>query len=115
MGTSYFLTRQLIVQNICAVSAFEAWLQSGQCFFYAFEEPGFSQLRTWESCVVCKNGKSKWQIWFELGILKKAFIFGGLENQMKEAAGNMSLASIYSWRKKLLGGWFAVCGLLQGW
>jgi hypothetical protein len=26
------------------------------------KKPGFSQLRTWESCVVCKNGKSKWQI-----------------------------------------------------
>ncbi len=58
MGTSYFLTRQLIVQNICAVSAFEAWLQSGQCFFYAFEETGF--FSTKDLGVLC--GMQKWKI-----------------------------------------------------
>jgi hypothetical protein len=62
MGPSYFLTRQLILQNICAVLAFEAWLQSGQCFFYAFEETRF--LSTKDLGVLCgmQNGKSKWQI-----------------------------------------------------
>ncbi len=54
--------------------------------------------------MVCKSGNSKWQILFELGILKKAFIFGGLENHMKEAAGNMSLAPIYSEEKNCLVG-----------
>ncbi len=58
MGTSYFLTRQLILQNICAVSAFEAWLQSGQCFFYAFEETRF--FSTKDLGVLC--GMQKWKI-----------------------------------------------------
>jgi hypothetical protein len=57
MGTSCFLTRQLIVQNMCAVSAFEAWLQSGQCF-YAFEESRF--FSTKDLGVLC--GMQKWKI-----------------------------------------------------
>ncbi len=58
MGTSYFLTGQLILQNICAVSASEAWLQSGQCFFYAFEEIRF--FSTKDLGVLC--GMQKWKI-----------------------------------------------------
>jgi len=46
--------------------------------------------------------------------LKKAFIFGGLENQMKEAAGNMSLAPIYSEEKNCLVGGLQSADFFRG-